>query len=262
MKYTQGKYLVLKKTAIAEQIYDFVILCPDIAKISKVGQFVHVLPDGYSLRRPISICEIDKEKGTLRIVFQVRGDGTEKLAEINEGQTMDIVAPLGQGFDLKTKELINKEINRVIIVGGGIGTPPLLPLAKKFGSKAVVIIGFRNAKTAILEEDYIKTGAKFILCTDDGSSGFHGFVTSPLKEEIEIQKPDAIFACGPTPMLKSIALIAEENDIHCQVSLEERMGCGVGACLVCACKSNINGKEKFTHVCQYGPVYNAKEVVW
>ena len=157
MKYTQGKYLVLKKTAIAEQIYDFVILCPDIAKISKIGQFVHILPDGYSLRRPISICEIDKEKGTLRIVFQVRGDGTEKLAEINEGQTMDIVAPLGQGFDLKTKELINKEINRVIIVGGGIGTPPLLPLAKKFGSKAVVIIGFRNAKTAILEEDYIKT---------------------------------------------------------------------------------------------------------
>ncbi|MCM1227362.1 MAG: dihydroorotate dehydrogenase electron transfer subunit [Clostridium sp.] len=256
MKYTQGKYQILSKFSLAKNIYSMEIGCPEIAEAAQPGQFVHILLPGLTLRRPISICEIDKEKGTLWIVFIVKGKGTEEMSKLNEGDLIDIMAPLGHGFT------VNQFHKRVVLIGGGIGTPPMLPLAQIYGKKAIVISGFRNAQSVILQEDFRLAGAKTILCTDDGSAGRKCFVTDPLKEVLNSEKVDAVYACGPTPMLKNVAAIAAGKDVYCEVSLEERMGCGIGACLVCACKTKKNGEEHFAHVCKNGPVFNAKEVVW
>ncbi|MCD7800872.1 MAG: dihydroorotate dehydrogenase electron transfer subunit [Ruminococcus sp.] len=256
MKYTQGKYPLIKKESIAKEVYSFTILCPEVAEITKAGQFVHILPKGYTLRRPISICGIDKAKGTLRIVFEVRGDGTKELSETHTGELIDMIAPLGNGFTL------SDDIKKIILIGGGIGTPPMLPLAQEFGENAIVITGFRNSSAVILQEDFKKTGAKTILCTDDGSTGIHGLVTAPLEEVLKSESVDLICACGPTPMLKAISNMADTFNVECQVSLEERMGCGIGACLVCACKVQKDGQEQMLHVCKDGPVFKSKEVVW
>ncbi|MDO5558231.1 MAG: dihydroorotate dehydrogenase electron transfer subunit [Oscillospiraceae bacterium] len=257
MKYTQGKYILSKKQTLAKQIYDFTVLCPDIAAQAQIGQFVHILPEGkggFTLRRPISICDIDKEAGTIRLVFQVKGDGTDVISQIPTGGPVDIVGPLGHGFTLTDKN------DHVIIAGGGIGVPPLLGLAKYYGKNAVVILGFRNAEAVILQKDFEKTGAKVIMCTDDGSYGVCGNAAGPLKDYIA--ESDAVMSCGPMRMLEAISVISAEHDVKCQVSLEERMGCGVGACLVCACKLNVNGVERMGHVCKDGPVFDSKEVVW
>lgn len=256
MKYTQGKYLVVEKKAIAKDIFSMVIACQEIAEIATPGQFVHILPPSFTLRRPISICDIDKEKGMLRIVFIVKGEGTKKISDINEGSVIDMLAPLGHGFT------IDEGFKKVVLVGGGIGTPPMLPLAKIYREKAVVISGFRNAEAVILQKDFESTGAKTILCTDDGTVGIKGFVSEPLEDILKNENVDAVYSCGPTPMLKKISEICDRYDTFCQVSLEERMGCGIGACLVCACKTNKDGQEHFAHVCKNGPVFNAKEVVW
>ncbi len=256
MKYTQGKYQIAGKSALAKDIYSIEITCPEIAEIAQPGQFVHILPAGFTLRRPISICDINREKGTLRIVFIVKGDGTKEIAKLNEGDLIDMLAPLGHGFT------VNDSFKKVVLIGGGIGTPPMLPLAKYYGEKAVVISGFRSAEAVILQNDFKQTGAETILCTDDGSMGIKGFVTEPLKELLEKGGIDAVYTCGPTPMLKNIAVIANEKNVYCEVSLEERMGCGIGACLVCACKTKKDGEEHFAHVCKNGPVFNSKEVIW
>ncbi|MGN0675927.1 MAG: dihydroorotate dehydrogenase electron transfer subunit [Oscillospiraceae bacterium] len=256
MKYTQGKYLILSKKTLAKEIYDLTILCPDVAAAAKPGQFVNVKADGFMLRRPISICSIDKNKGTLRIIFEVRGEGTKAMSQLAEGSMIDIVAPLGgRGFKLDDYET-------AVIIGGGIGNPPMLAVAEKFGAKGTVISGFRNAAAVILQDDFKATGAETILCTDDGSAGRKGFVTDALKEVLETKKPDIIYACGPDVMLRRIIEIAKANNIKCQVSLEERMGCGVGACLVCACRTIRNGDEYYAHVCKDGPVFNAEEVLF
>ncbi len=256
MKYTQGKYAITKKTAIAKNIYSFEILCPEVAAIAVPGQFVHIRIGAFTLRRPVSICGIDKAKGTLRIVFEIRGEGTGEIAKLNEGELIDMLAPLGHGFTIKP------EFENVVLVGGGIGTPPMLPLAQEYGKKAVAITGFRSASAVILQEDLAKSGARTILCTDDGSQGFHGFVTQPMEELLNNSKIDAVYACGPLPMLKRISAMAVEKGIFCEISLEERMACGIGACLGCACKVKRNDEEYFAHVCKNGPVFNAEEVIW
>ncbi|SEH68650.1 dihydroorotate dehydrogenase electron transfer subunit [Ruminococcus flavefaciens] len=256
MKYTQGQYIIADKTAIAREIYSFTISCPEVAAAACPGQFVHIRAKGYTLRRPISICGIDKEKGTLRIVFEIRGEGTAEIAKLNKGDLIDMLAPLGHGFT------VEPSYNKIVLIGGGIGTPPMLPLAKAYGDKAVAISGFRNASAVILQDDFRKTGAETILCTDDGSAGIHGFVTQPLKELAEKGGIDAVYACGPIPMLKGVAAICKENGIFCQISLEERMACGIGACLGCACRTVRNDEEYFAHVCKDGPVFNAEEVLW
>lgn len=256
MKYTQGKYLVLSKKTLAKEIYDITILCPDVAEAAVAGQFVNIKVDGFMLRRPISICSIDKKKGTLRIIFEVRGEGTKELSQLSEGSMIDIVAPLGgRGFELDGHET-------AVIIGGGIGNPPMLAVAEKFGKNATVISGYRNASAVILQDDFKATGAETILCTDDGSAGRKGFVTDALKEVLESKKPDIIYACGPNVMLRRIIEIAKANGVKCQVSLEERMGCGVGACLVCACRTIRDGNEYYAHVCKDGPVFNAEEVLF
>ena len=256
MKYTQGKYQVIENKALAKDIFSIVILCPEVAEVAVPGQFVHILPEGQTLRRPISICGIDRKNGTLRIVFIVKGVGTKKISQIREGSLSDMLAPLGHGFT------INENFKKVVLIGGGIGNPPMLPLAEIYGERATVISGFRSAEAVILQNDFRKTGAETVLCTDDGSTGIKGFVTEPLKEILEKENADAVYACGPMPMLKNIAAIAGDKNVYCEVSLEERMGCGIGACLVCACKTKKDGEEHFAHVCKNGPVFNAKEVIW
>ncbi len=257
MKYTQGQYPILEKKTLAKEMYSFVILCPEVAEAAQHGQFVHIRIGSFTLRRPISICEIDKAKGTLRIVFEVRGKGTEEIAKLNKGDLIDMLAPLGHGFT------VNPDAKKVICIGGGIGTPPMLPLAQTYGEKSVVITGFRSANAVILQDDFKKTGAETILCTDDGTMGVHGFVTQPLEDVLKNGGVDAIYACGPMPMLKGIANLAKQYSVPlCEVSLEERMACGVGACLGCACKIKRNDEEYFLHVCKNGPVFNAEEVVW
>ncbi|MBQ4095536.1 MAG: dihydroorotate dehydrogenase electron transfer subunit [Oscillospiraceae bacterium] len=253
--YTQGRYPIIKKSAIAKGVFDFTILCPEIAAAAQAGQFAQVAADGFFLRRPISICDIDKNKGTIRLVFEVRGKGTDKISQISCGDLIDIIAPLGNGF----KKI---EGGKAICIGGGIGTPPMVGIAKEYGENATAISGFRNSSIAILQDDFKAMGAKTILCTDDGSAGIHGFVTDALKNVLANENADIIYACGPMGMLKAIVDIAEENGIECQVSLEQRMGCGVGACLVCACRTVKDGKEIYSHVCKDGPVFDSKEVVF
>ena len=258
-KYTEKlTYRIRSMEQLTAAAWSMVIECPEAAAKAQPGQFVNLLPDGgFTLRRPISICGIDKEQGTLRIVFEVRGKGTKALSELRAGDTVNMLAPLGHGFTLPEKDA------SVILVGGGIGTPPMLPLAQYSGKNAVVISGFRNADCAILQEDFAAAGAKTILCTDDGSAGRFGLVTLPLEEEIKAEKPALICACGPLPMLKAAAALAQAYEIPCQVSLEERMGCGIGACLVCACRTkDEHGAEQYQHVCKNGPVFNAQEVIW
>ncbi|WMJ22547.1 dihydroorotate dehydrogenase electron transfer subunit [Paludicola sp. MB14-C6] len=255
MKYTQGNYRIVKKENLAKNCYDFTIACPEIAEIAQAGQFAHVKINGFSLRRPISICEVDKENGTIRIVFEIRGEGTKALADCNENTLIDIIAPLGNGFTLLDSS------KKAIVIGGGIGVPPMVEVAKHYRKNATAIIGFRSANAVILNEDFDSLGANVMLCTDDGTMGQKGYVTTALATRLEQETADIIYACGPHLMLKGIIELANKYNIRCEVSLEERMGCGVGACLVCACKTVKDGKEYFAHVCKDGPVFDSKEVI-
>lgn len=256
--YFCSEYDIIKKEEIADGIFSFTISCADVASAAGAGQFVHVRAKGFTLRRPISICEVDKENGTIRIVFEVRGEGTKELSMLNAGDKMDMIAPLGRGFN--PVELNDGE--KAIVVGGGIGVPPLVQTAKAYGENAIAVIGFRTASKIILEDDFKAFGAEVLTCTDDGSFGHCGTVIEPLTRAIETNKIARIHACGPIPMLRGIVKIAEELDIPCEISLEERMGCGVGACLVCNCKVNRRGKDYYVRVCKDGPVFNSKEVVF
>lgn len=251
--YKQGKYIITHKKAIAKGIFDLTISCPEIAALAKPGQFAQVAADGYFLRRPISICDIDKERGTIRIVFEVRGKGTDKISELNKGGLIDIIAPLGNGFTILDGK-------KAVCVGGGIGTPPMLGIAKQYGENAQVISGFRTSAIAILQDDFKAAGCNTVLCTDDGTAGIHGFVTEPLKARLESDKPDMIYACGPAPMLKNIVKLAKEYGVKTEVSLEQRMACGVGACLVCVCRTVKDGEQFLSHVCKDGPVFDGEEV--
>ncbi len=250
--YRQGLYPIIRKCASAKGIFDITVLCPEAAELAEPGQFAQLLAPSHFLRRPISICQIDKAAGTLRLVFEVRGEGTAELAELNVGDNLDMIAPLGKGF--------TKVPGKAVCVGGGIGVPPMLGIASLYGEDAAAISGFRNAAAAILQEDFKALGCRTVLCTDDGSAGVHGFVTTALEEHLQSEKPDIIYACGPMVMLKAVAGIAEKYGVRCEVSLEQRMACGVGACLGCAAKIERDGKEIFAHVCKDGPVFDAKEV--
>jgi dihydroorotate dehydrogenase electron transfer subunit len=254
----ERKCKIVSKTELGEAV-SMVLEVGDMVRQSfkGPGQFVHIRIGSFVLRRPISICGIDKEKGTLRIVFEIRGEGTAEIAQLNKGDVVDMLAPLGHGFT------VDESFKKVVLIGGGIGTPPMLPLAKAYGDKAVAISGFRNSSAVILQEDFKSAGAETILCTDDGSSGIHGFVTQPLAELAEKGGIDAVFACGPMGMLKGIAAICKEKGIYCEISLEERMACGIGACLACVCQStdvDHHSMVKNKRICKDGPVFNATEV--
>ena len=255
MSYTQGEYPIISKQNLAKNMYDYVISAKEIADLASPGQFVHIRVKGFSLRRPISICEINRELGTIRIVFEIRGEGTKEIAKLNEGELIDVMGPLGKGFTMLDPS------QKIIVVGGGIGVPPMYEVARHYGENATAIIGFRSANAVILNGDFQQAGAKLMLCTDDGTMGAKGFVTTALKHRLLEGSADMIYACGPHMMLKGVVELAKEYHIPCEVSLEERMGCGVGACLVCACRTVKNGEEYLAHVCKDGPVFRAEDVL-
>lgn len=245
--------VILKNVSIAENIFDMIIKAPAVAENAAAGQFVQIyVGNGVNLLpRPISICEIDKQNGTLRLVYQVVGKGTEIFSSKKEGDILKIVGPLGNGYDLKN-------VSKSIFVGGGIGVPPLLETVKQAKGEKIVVLGFRSG--TILKEDFEKTGAKVFIATDDGSVGFKGNVVELMKAEGIVG--DVIYSCGPKIMLKFLSQYAESKNIECFVSMEERMACGIGACVGCVVK--IKDSESFAHkkVCKDGPVFNSKEVCW
>lgn len=217
------------------------------------GQFVHIkCGESRFLRRPISVCLCmeDQPEDTLAIVFEVRGEGTAWLADRETGDMLDVLGLLGNGFSMETA-------GRYLLVGGGIGVPPLLGCASR---SSQAILGFRSREKAILIDRFQEACAGVQVATDDGSLGYHGFVDALVRRTLETdQNFTAVLACGPKPMLKSVARAAAEFGVPCQVSMEERMACGVGACLGCATPM-ADGTMK--HVCKDGPVFPASEVDW
>ena len=250
MKYDIRKLVLISNENIAEGIYDMRLEYGDGEIPVACGQFAHVYVPGKSLRRPISVC--DARDGVLRLVYQVKGEGTKIMSQMKPGETVDVLAPLGNGFNIEKGK-------RYALIGGGIGVPPMLYTAAQCEGP-LVITGFRSESLVILQEDFKNAGAELMLCTDDGTAGRKGFVTDLLREKIN--EVDEVCACGPTPMLKAIADVCREFSKPCQISLEERMACGIGACLVCAVKVRKNGEEIMQHVCKNGPVFNAEEVVF
>lgn len=242
-------YPIINKQNIAKNSYMYTIYCPEIAKIAQSGQFVHIKVEGFSLRRPISICKILDE--SIVIVFEARGDGTQKLSELKKGDMIDMIAPLGKGFTLLDKD------KKAVVVGGGIGVPPMVQVASHYDD-ATAILGFRNSSAVILEDEFKNP----IVTTDDGTYGTKGFTTDVLKDYLSNNKIDIIYGCGPEVMLSKIADMAKENGIYCELSLEQRMACGVGACLVCACKTVKNGEEYYAHVCKDGPVFKSEDIIF
>ncbi|MCI8554439.1 MAG: dihydroorotate dehydrogenase electron transfer subunit [Clostridiales bacterium] len=257
MRYTQEHARILGMSKMAPGIWNCTVSAPRMASAAAAGQFVGILCGEYLLRRPISLCGFDPTLGVLRLVFEVRGKGTAWLADRQRGETLDLIGPLGHGFPLLEPS------QKAVLVGGGIGTPPLLPLARHYGTNAVVIAGFRSSSAAILGDDFTAAGARVLLCTDDGSAGYHGFTTQVLEEQLSSHSGDVVYTCGPRPMMKRVAELAAACGSDCYVSLEERMGCGVGACIGCACMiREESGEERMQRVCLNGPVFPAKEVVW
>ena len=252
MKYDAQNCVLISKDKLTKTIYDFRLQNKELAALTKPGQFVQVLVPGKTLRRPISVCDVNGD--IIRLVFEVRGEGTEILSLMKPGDEINIIAPLGNGFELDKNK-------KTIFIGGGIGVPPMLYSAKQCGENATVINGFRNKDAVILSEDISSCVGNLIITTDDGSYGIHGFVTQPLLELID--SVEMICACGPTPMLKNISAMAKEHNVPCQVSLEQRMACGIGACLGCAVAVyRGDGSTFYKHVCKDGPVFNSEEVAW
>ncbi len=244
---------LVKKEKLTDTLYDYTVECPEMAVKAKAGQFLHILCGGEAyLRRPISICDVIEEK-YLRFIFEVRGTGTDELSKRVVGDDIDILGPLGNGFDVHPEDE-----DAVLVVGGGIGVFPLLNLTRKLEGKATMLLGFRNKDAVVMTDEFESICKDMFVATDDGSCGYHGFVTDILKKILESNKVSRIYTCGPTPMMKLVSSIAMEYNVPVQVSLEERMGCGVGACVTCTC--TVAGARK--RVCKDGPVFNGAEVEW
>lgn len=280
--------VVVDQNALGSGIYDLTLKTTNIAKAAKAGQFVSVYSNDKSklLPRPISLCGIDRDEDTIRLVYRVTGEntGTEEFSKLVMGDKIRILGPLGNGFTVEPGK-------KAFLVGGGIGVPPMLQLAKDINSGVVqttgavdtntqekgqteekqinghgkkicdmnIIMGYRDENTFLLDE--FKEQADSFVATEDGSVGTKGNVIDAIKENG--LEADVIYACGPMPMLRALKAYAMEHDMECYVSMEERMACGIGACLACVCKtkdkdahSNVNNKR----ICKEGPVFNAKEV--
>ena len=255
----QETVTVVSQKQIGTGIYDLTIQTKEIAAVAKAGQFVSVYSNDASklLPRPISLCGIDRKAGTLRLVYRVTGEhtGTEEFSRLQAGDTMKIMGPLGNGFTVEKGR-------KAFLIGGGIGVPPMLQLAKEMkdaGENFQIVMGYRDAGTFLLDE-FKEQGESFVA-TEDGSVGTKGNVLDAIRENH--LDADVIYACGPTPMLRALKAYAEEQNMTCYVSMEERMACGIGACLACVCNStekDAHSNVKNKRICKEGPVFNAKEV--
>ena len=249
---------VTSVTELQEGIYSMWLLVPEIAKQAVPGQFVSLYCQDSDklLPRPISLCEIDREQGLLRLVFRVVGFGTEEFSKMNPGEEVRVLGPLGNGFPLEE----GMEEKNSILIGGGIGIPPMLQLAKELKGNVTVVAGYRNADT-VLQKELTEAADRIVVATEDGSLGVKGNVIDAVRAENI--SGDVIYSCGPTPMLKGVKAWGMEVGIPAWISMEEKMACGIGACLACVCRS----KEKDHHsqvnnkrICKDGPVFLASEI--
>ncbi|MGN0465212.1 MAG: dihydroorotate dehydrogenase electron transfer subunit [Lachnospiraceae bacterium] len=243
--------IVQKQTKIGTGIYDLWIET-EVSKKAVPGQFISIYTKDASklLPRPISICEIEPNKNRLRVVYRIAGEGTKQFSKLQAGDEIEILGPLGNGFTKREK--------KAILIGGGIGIPPMLELAKQLDVKKNIVLGYRDE--IFLNKEFEPYGDVF-LASEDGAHGTKGTVLDAIRECAITG--DVIYACGPTPMLRAIQAYALENHIEAQLSLEEKMACGVGACLACVCKSREIDSHSHVHnkrVCKDGPVFDAREV--
>ena len=252
-----GKYketaIIIRQEEIADNIYSMWLKNDNIASEAVPGQFVSLYCNDGSriLPRPISICEIDRVDGALQLVYRVAGKGTEEFCGYHSGKLIEVMGPLGNGFPLKSK--------KAFLIGGGIGIPPMLELAKQLDCEKQIILGYRDRQTFLVNE--LKKYADVYIATEDGSVGTKGNVLNAIEENN--LSADIIYACGPTPMLRALKEYGQKNNIETWISMEETMACGIGACLACVCKSknkdhhtNVNNKR----ICKDGPVFLAQEV--
>ena len=240
----QGLFTVKGNTPLNALVYEMV-LAGDTSAITKAGQFVNLQLAGKFLRRPISVCDVND--GELTLVYKVVGQGTRQMSEMKPGDTVDVLSGLGNGYDEQ------KAGEHVLLLGGGVGVPPLYLLAKrlqKAGKTVSVVLGFNKADEVFFEEEFKSLGAAVTVATADGSYGKKGFVTDVLPENY-----DYFYTCGPEPMLKAVYKATKTSG---QFSFEERMGCGFGACMGCSCKT-VTGYKR---ICKDGPVLEKEEILW
>lgn len=241
----QGFYEIKSNVKLTENIYEMVLI-GDTSSITAPGQFVNIKLDGLFLRRPISICDYDDT--TVKIIYKVVGEGTKAMSKMSSGEKLDVLCGLGNGFD------ISKSTDKPVLIGGGVGVPPMYNLCKKLiaeGEKVTVILGFNKKDEIFYEEEFKNLGADVKVTTVDGSYGIKGFVTDALKDT----DYSYFFTCGPMPMFKAIESFAVTSG---QYSFEERMGCGFGACMGCTCKTKYGNKR----ICKDGPVLTREEIIW
>jgi dihydroorotate dehydrogenase electron transfer subunit len=243
---------ILEIRSLSDTAFSIKLAAGELAETAAPGQFLHIkCQESSILRRPLSICDVTD--GVLTIAAEVRGEGTGWLSRRQPGETLDILGPLGRGFDLR--------YDNILAVGGGIGAAPMLFAARSAPARAVVL-GFQTKNSVILTEEFGAACENVYITTDDGSYGEPGTVLGPTERLLKTKCYGAVLACGPRPMLRAVAALSASYGIPCQVSLEERMGCGVGACLVCACRTKKENGEQMKHVCKDGPVFDGAEVVW
>lgn len=237
-------FTILENTALNKNVYKMVLL-GDVSDITSPGQFVNIQLDGLYLRRPISVCDYDDS--TLTIIYKVVGRGTENMSKLEKGTELNILTGLGNGYDMSISG------DKPVLLGGGVGVPPLYNLAKKLieqGKKVTVILGFNTEDEVFYEKEFIALGADVTVTTVDGSYGKKGFVTDALPENYTY-----FYTCGPEPMLKAVYKTTVTSG---QMSFEERMGCGFGACMGCSCKT-LTGYKR---ICKDGPVMKKEEILW
>ncbi len=255
---------VVSNKKIMEQHYLMEIYAPQIAQAAKPGQFLHLqvakLSSDPLLRRPISIFNVNLAKGTISLAYRVVGRGTTMMTCWQQGDKIDAMGPLGNGFKLP-----EKNSSSVLVVGGGIGLAPLNYLVWQLveqGHGITLLAGMRNISQQAILEYFPQENIKIAVATDDGSYGKKGFVVELSEEYIAKGNFDLVYSCGPEPMMEIVAKQAKLAEVGCQISLERTMACGVGACLGCTCSTNKTGKLSYSHVCIDGPVFWGSEVLF
>ncbi|WP_017796609.1 dihydroorotate dehydrogenase electron transfer subunit [Oceanobacillus kimchii] len=242
---------VLSVTQIATDTFEMIAENSRISEQAKPGQFVHIYIPGHTLRRPISIAAVDPSTASVSLVFKAIGEGTKQLSNYQSGMQIDVFGPNGNGFSIDISE-----DERVLLIGGGVGVPPMYHLAKRLSEETsidiVSVLGFQTKNAVFYEEEFNRIGETYIV-TDDGSYGTHGVVTDIVGQ---FKDRTQYFSCGPLPMLRAVK--SKLSHIPGKVSLEERMGCGVGACMACVLPTVDNHYKK---ICSEGPVFVAEEVV-